>query len=789
MMVFLFFLLLLLPVQSWAKTLTYTTAASNDDCYANSGGYEPLTWVGVGTTPTDGFLRWGVRIPKNATITSAYLNLTGYNNQAGSTEILMKLLDEDDCAAFTSNPWSRSVTGSVSWTRDSITEHVQYQSADISTLVDSYIDRGGYNYGQYLGLRLVYSSGVGKRFESYDSGTTGQKPELVVNYTGGDGIVMLWMADPHVRTKQRVYAQIWNQDEGDKIKFYLDDNLKYTYTIQAGDVPGDAATRFEVSYLFDYTALTAGSHHIDVEITTSGDSQRGIATTTWTTLHDYDDNGVWINENNSLCIGTVASCTLFLPMPSWQFGADNGSSILQYGTHPFKDVINSTANLGYSTDGYNLGSHGRYLDANVTYGWRSMFPGRWYCNGVDYSPSSTCTLGSAAAQNYGTENNSDCDTPESAADCATARVYKNHAGLLAWMWGDEWNLYNVSTALFITWKTNTRAVDTTHPIAMSYYGYDFNSTKDTSDPPAKYTYLRGNFTTHVDWMTADYYPYEFGGMSPGGKIVNLENNMAAIDRLYAWNYGLFPMGWFVEPHSEESEELEGECVYFDPPRPDLGDPTVPQVLNMFYLYLIHGSRTSPYFAPDVPGDCDAETPSQTISDLVTNKGFLEANSQAMINMILSADSAKMTRETFNVPAAQGIGTVTVNLPWSAATDVSNSGRVDYTVREYGGKVYVIAARVYQVYPTEDPGWPNKGNSSAVSATFNLSGLSGTYYATRKIGSGSLTVTDGVFTEPSDSGILTQYGYEIYELDEQSEYGHVSFGSGVSIGTGIKTTTD
>jgi len=45
-------------------------------------------------------------------------------------------------------------------------------------------------------------------------------------------------------------------------------------------------TRWEKSYLYDYTGLSAGTHHIDVVVTTSADVERGARTTkTWTTTH------------------------------------------------------------------------------------------------------------------------------------------------------------------------------------------------------------------------------------------------------------------------------------------------------------------------------------------------------------------------------------------------------------------------------------------------------------------------------------------------------------------------
>jgi len=750
-----FLLLILFPIMVQAKTITYTIQASTDDAIASTAAFENAIWVGTGTLTgnnLDGFLRFGSRIPKNATISDAHLDFVASADSAGDTGVTVKLIDADNVAAFSLTPWGGAVTGSVAWTIPALTTDAGYASANIASLITAYIGRAGYQYGYFLGLRIVYGgAGNDKRFYSFDTAGVNQKETLTVTYTGGDGIVEAWMAEPHNRVKQYVYAQIWNQDAGDKVKFYLDNSLLYTYTVQAGDVPADAATRWEKSYLYDYTGLSAGEHHIDIVLTTSADVARGTFTKTWTTTHSgYPKVGV--DENNSLCIrdGGGTSCTVWFPLTAFMFGAEDGENIALYTTHAFKDTINANIMNGYCDD-HNLPCLKKYLDANTTSSWRFIGLGRCDADGL------SCT------EDQMFNNSTDCGSGDgtgdaiSTASCSMTRYFKNHAALGGYTVFDEPDLNSVPKATVQSMHTGIRTVDTDHPIYVNFYGYDYNIT--TSSDPAEWTYLRSDYTTMGDWVAIDYYPYEFGTATISNHTVTLQNSLGAIDRMVAWNYNLFPFGSYLEPHKEATEGAGCPSVT----RPALGQPTVDQVKNMFWLAVIHGARSMPYFGPDIPSIdfggglvCTSSTPAANMTALAGIKTTLAANSSIITKAILAAQSTKATRQTFDVTAANGVGTVTVNLPWSAAS--VSGGRVDYTVREYGGKVYVIAARAYGT--GENPGWPDDTNTDTVTATFALTGLNGTRAATRLLSSGTVTVTDGGFSDT-----FVPYGNEIYEIGE------------------------
>ena len=738
-----------------AKEMVYTIAALADDS-CTSGYNIANLWISAAETA---YGRWSLRVPKNATISSAILTLTAKaDKDAGN--ITVTLLDSDNCPAFSGAPPGDTAT-TVAWAAGAWTTDTEY-TIDIKTIVDAYMARPGYSYGNYMGIKLSMAAGE-KLAHQYDSDPT-KAMKLTVTYTEGDGIVQLWMAEPHVRTKQYVYAQIWNQDAGDKVKFYLDDSLKYTYTVLAGDVTTPIMTRWEKSYLYDYTGLSAGTHHIDVVVTTSADVERGARTTkTWTTTHSgYPKVG--INEDNAFCIrdGGGTSCSLFLPMSSNIYGGDDGSAVNfdneNYYTPPnFADAINiNTFESGcVGANIHDIPCEKRYLDSNVTAGFLYNAPGRW----LDYTP-----VDGATSINNATVNSTDCGDGDGTgaattiADCSYLKYFHNHAGLFGWAWGDEWNLYGVSTATMLTYRDNTRTVDTDHPLHMSWYGYDLATDVATE---TAYHYLTGGFVNYFDFYTPDYYPYTFGTATMGGgggHVISLENLLLSMDKFYAGNYGLYPTGWWIEPH-QEANTGEG-C----PPisRPQIGDPTTAQVLNNAWLQMIHGDKALMYFGPDIPGIdfgggvvCMSYTPAANIQALIDLKTTLTANTNKLIKMLLAPVSSKSTRQTRAVTTPT-IGSVTVTLPWSAAS--VTGGRVDYTVREYDSKVYVIASRAYQT--TENPGWPDDTNTATITATFALTGLNGTRLATRLLSSGTVTVTDGGFSDT-----FVPYGNEIYEIGE------------------------
>ncbi len=851
-----------------AKTMTYTVATSVDDttAMAGSSGYnQDNMYVPYSSTDRRAMMRWSIRIPKGATITSAYVDLHEYwENQTNAAYADWNLLDYDSCgelwAAGTyalnvtaDNCGGSACTSTYSDTLNCISSYSGSDwctSSDLAGLVTAFLARGGYAYSNYLGLRAQYSSGsYYKQFSQYDE-LAANAPKLIITYTGGNVITEIWAAPPYQRTKQYVYVQLYNQDAGDKLYVYLDNvaqnmvgQSSSPYVIQAADVPAGASTRKEFVYLLDYTGLSAATHHIDVTVTTSADVARTPSPTegenllTWATLHSgYPKVG--IDENNSWCVsagGIGAGCTPYFPMTAYWYDSAHWYD----ATDAFVSAIN-----GLNVKGDTVGDIGDWsttlhkaAEKGLTH-WGPLREAGW--------PKDVAKLAT---------NSTDCGSGDghgaatAATSCSYVNYTKNHPAVFAWNWHDEPTLagdQNVTAAEERTLFLATKANDTNHPMYVQHYSYDYTTGGGRSQTEMlKWHFLTnaGNFSNVRTWLHdavgGDYYVYEkFGKFT---NTVSLVDNLEFIDNQIAWDYNMVPNVTMIEPQDETTcQSVNGTCAwaptnwaantvyaaetYVKPTSTPtsfyrcivggtshasteptwancategqtctdgtvtwknhglttqswgtvLGsdvwtpDQSPAQMKNLAWLTAIHGSKGLHFFGPDFW----APTRQVIIDELVTFKTALAANSNLLLFALYGPLSTKVTQFTVNVTDPLTGATIAVNMPHARLTSgagLASGDRLDYTVREYGGKVYVFAARV----KTQSEGWPSVDAYSTATATFTLTGLSGTRTATKKLGSGSVSVAIGVFSDT-----FTDYGVEVYEIGDV--VGAVTLGTGAAI---------
>ncbi|MBN2584221.1 MAG: hypothetical protein JXL80_14255 [Planctomycetes bacterium] len=152
--------------------VVYQVAASTDDTQftetSNSVTSSVLMWPYNYGLRRSG-MRWAVNIPAGSTILEAKVTACsdGRNDVQNSPILQMNLFDYDDCPAFTATPWTWPVTAnSVTWIMEESPwlEGQWYESPNIASIVQEFIDRSGYAPGRHLGLR-----GMGAR----PSGTIG----------------------------------------------------------------------------------------------------------------------------------------------------------------------------------------------------------------------------------------------------------------------------------------------------------------------------------------------------------------------------------------------------------------------------------------------------------------------------------------------------------------------------------------------------------------------------------------------------------------------------------------
>lgn len=137
-----------------------------------------------------------ILIPNAATITVAYITLTGKDDSSGGTcTAVIEAEDEDSPTAVVSNAdWhalSRT-TASVTWSPvAAVTTDEELQTPSIVTVVQELVNRGGWASGNNMQF-LVHddaeasSANAYRNFRSYDDSTT-KAPLLTITYTTAAG--------------------------------------------------------------------------------------------------------------------------------------------------------------------------------------------------------------------------------------------------------------------------------------------------------------------------------------------------------------------------------------------------------------------------------------------------------------------------------------------------------------------------------------------------------------------------------------------------------------------------
>ena len=565
-------------------TQTYQVFTARDDTYSSgSQNYLGTTlYTPYSSNDRLSFMRWQVNIPKGTTITSAYLRLVPEGESGGTSVARIQLIDRDDCEPFFEEPFAWAVTPTYAdWTISAWPPGTWVQSDDIKSLVQEFIDRPGYEYGNGLGLRIGHSSGTWKRSYAWDYDQHQYAPLLEVNFTGGEAYLELWMAEPHVRIAQKIYCRIDNVAPTDKLIAKLDG-------VPIFQKNSDLQT--EEVFVADYRSLLAGSHTLLVEIRDSGDVLRGSASRTWTTLHDGEPT-VGIDENNAFRVNGE----LFFPVTPWGVEGSGVATWLPY--------MNTLNHQGWNTARDITGWTGALNNAQ-SYGLRIIGPlrGNYWPNGDD----SNIVEDPPGSGNWIHYTALDIDR---LADYVNAT--RDHPALFMWGWKDEPDLGGTTEYIPATevkrWTDKCHELDTNHPHLMNIVGYSFTHGDEpnwNNERAQSYCFLyndRKNVTmgdnepfdkkTPVcDVIAFDYYPYEYATKYDW---CSLEDSLLAVDRLRDWNYNLLPtMTW-----------IETCDIHADPSHPWTPPPTPAELHNLVWTNVIHGVKGIQwfhYFEPTPP---------------------------------------------------------------------------------------------------------------------------------------------------------------------------------------------
>ena len=737
------------------KVVTATVATSSDDAEVGTGYVEPLggkLYWPYSSNARLVFLRWQSQIPVGATITAAYLKVRA-DGTVGNTDksvAQMQVLDFANCPTFTSSSVSITtpvMSSNVKWTNNvslsaptGWADGSWYASPNIATIVQDFVSRADYNFGNYIGIRGSWVAGTWKGINTWDYGDHSGAPQLEVHYTGGQTMLSLWMADPEVRLGQKVYCQVANTYPTDTLRVKLDGNVIYTKAAPLSST--------QEVFTVDYRTLGIGSHTLLVELLQSGGSLRTSASRAWTKLHSGIAKCA-IDENNAICLNG----TPFFPITPWGLDA---SQFPAWGPY-----VNVQCGETFST-GRNLANWIDYLNQSGASNQLVMGPltgGTFYPAGYDARQPEVVVNGTST---YGTFVM--LDTNRLAAYIAATKDYPS---LFTWGWQDEPDLGGGAAAMKATevrrWTDLGHAMDTQHPHYCSFVGYPFGNGTSPYNTMQQQSYCflyddqysafwtansvlpknsiliynsgSGNYAPYIfdtnanlvlytnqsvpmvtnlpfaqktpicDILGFDYYPYMVHGYT-GYEGSGLADLTSALDNCRNWNYNLLPTMTWIETCSIGQGWTNAA-------------PTAVQLKNLIWLSVIHGVKGLQWF------HYFTATPAANYAEM--NKALKMIT--ALTQPILSAPE-----NVTNVISGQG----------------PTGGRVDLMSRQLNSQLYIFATTI-----------PTNGiatNGMGTSVTITMSGLA----AGQQIGvlgeARTITSAPGSFTDTFSPEAVHIYTY-------------------------------
>lgn len=132
-----------------------------------------------------------IKIPKGARIDNAYIEFHAKNSDSGVTNVIVEVEASDDAPALSTTDYdvsSRTVSPiNYMWDIPAWTKKNRYQSGDIKALIQTIVDRDGWDYSNAMMLRLRAGTGCvddtcKRRASSFRDGPA-KAPVLHVEYT------------------------------------------------------------------------------------------------------------------------------------------------------------------------------------------------------------------------------------------------------------------------------------------------------------------------------------------------------------------------------------------------------------------------------------------------------------------------------------------------------------------------------------------------------------------------------------------------------------------------------
>ncbi len=132
-----------------STTYVITTGTNDDEAYSSGHNVgDPFaTWGYYSGIIYQYWTRYNITIPDGSSITLAKEDVFAADSQTTDFTTLISYELTDSCSDFSTNPWSRTCSDTVSWTTPDFSATERYNTTDFSNLVQEFIDRPGYDDG------------------------------------------------------------------------------------------------------------------------------------------------------------------------------------------------------------------------------------------------------------------------------------------------------------------------------------------------------------------------------------------------------------------------------------------------------------------------------------------------------------------------------------------------------------------------------------------------------------------------------------------------------------------
>jgi hypothetical protein len=685
--------------------------------YAFQSG-QTASWGVAYTAPDPQYLKFWFYVPSSYSLVSgSTTNLAGLENTSGWSPFAVKMTNSGGTLytylqsttgthAISTNTWNTiemeyNVGGGTLTLWLNGTQDIALTGQSLSAMNTVYI-------GMTAGTGTIYFDDI-----TVSSTASG-------NPTSG---ITVRHAYPGNRLAMKIQTYLWGAASTDVLVSSIDGTTFSTIT--------NPGTYQEP--MLTMTSLSAGNHTLQVQLQTSGGTARQTWTETIAACGCTPTNGIDAYNN------VYHNGQKFFPVTEWFPDVSDAPNWAGYGTSANGSGVNLSP-PGINGSGWVSGWASAYSPSQYqSYMEGALGTGLNCLNENDFP-----VIGPAMSRagGYGSD---------SANMAAYAAALTNEACVFAWFGYDEASVNGITTATMQGTMNAAHANDNNHPFL-----YD-----DATFPYLTQLWYYPNLV--ADIYSSDTYPLCYSNVFATNGPRYMSDWVHMMDREERMNYGLVPNYQMLEL----AIFFQGEFANFNCSASNAAGTSISNttVYWEFWMAFIHDRKGFGFFTNGGPTyeagygpACTAQATQPSGSDCfpasATQASGCGSTGSSCVPAVvppMSAVNAIGANTLLANPTGRTISTNQTTI--CVASPYTADARVDASYKEYGGNIWIFAARL------TDPLCSTSENSaSALSTTITLSGLSGSATATVYGESRTVPVTNGVLTDS-----FNPWDVHIYEI--------------------------